>query len=158
MSLGMSQQAVILHHFCLQVSVWVPALTSLNEGLWPGSVSQIKPFPPLVASCLGCFITATERKPEQHACQQLKITFPCQFLPSFPPRWVEGVQGCFAGVLPWRVVSVSLSIGQQWLFRPFACFHNELSDSADFTSCYLKHILMLINFTKWQEGYMSPGD
>lgn len=46
--------------FLCQVPAWVPGLTSLNDGLWPGSTSQIKPFLPLVA--LGpSVITAIER-------------------------------------------------------------------------------------------------
>lgn len=73
-------------------------------------------------------------------------------IPAFLPSKVGGrISGLFACVLPWRLVFLC-----QCLFQSFACFHKELPDPADFTSCYSKYILMMINFTKWQERYMSP--
>lgn len=42
-----SKQAAALHALSLsQVLAWIPVLTSLSDGLWQGSLSQISPFLP----------------------------------------------------------------------------------------------------------------
>lgn len=56
----------LAEHECVppMVSAWVPALSSFNDGLWPGTVSQINfSFPKLLLIMV--FVIATERQLEQ---------------------------------------------------------------------------------------------
>lgn len=49
---------VFLHDLCFKLPSWVPALVSLSDGLWHGSVSQMDPFFLHVLSG-PCFIIAS---------------------------------------------------------------------------------------------------
>jgi len=49
----------ILHSLCISSCLQVPALTSLSDGLWPGSVSWNKPFPPQGWGFITAIVTLT---------------------------------------------------------------------------------------------------
>lgn len=46
LSMWASQQAALVHDLCPGILASVPTLTSLSDGLWPGSINQINPFLP----------------------------------------------------------------------------------------------------------------
>lgn len=54
--------------FLLLTPVWFLALTSLSDGLWLGTASQIDPFLPQIA-CFECFLHSRQKKTRTHARQ-----------------------------------------------------------------------------------------
>lgn len=50
--------------FLLPLLAWAPVLTSINDGVWPGHVSQIKTFPPLKLLWSWCLTIVTKWKVE----------------------------------------------------------------------------------------------